>query len=261
VKTCQSLGLHSETIELPSSSTTGNLLKLVDELNRRDEIDGILIQLPLPPQVESQAVLEAVDPAKDVDGLHPMNMGYLMNGRPGLTPCTPEGVIQILRRSQIALDGARALVIGRSNLVGKPLAMLLLREHATVTLAHSKTRELPALARQADILVAAMGKAAFVTGDFIKPGATVIDVGINRLRTAEEVRRIYHEPSEALRQLKAKGAVLVGDVQPEEAREKAGAFTPVPGGVGPLTIAMLMVNTVGAAEHRRGTRAGTGAKV
>ncbi len=258
VKTCQSLGLYSEKIEMPSSATAGDLLKQVDQLNRRDDVDGILIQLPLPPQVDAAAALEAVDPAKDVDGLHPVNMGYLMSGRPCLAPCTPAGVVEILRRSQIVLAGARALVIGRSNLVGKPLAMLLLREHATVTIAHSKTRELPALARQADILVGAMGKPAFVTAEFIKPGATVIDVGINRLSTAEEIRRLYHDPSEPLRRLEAKGAVLVGDVQPEDVREKAGAFTPVPGGVGPLTIAMLMVNTVRAAARRRAVRTQNG---
>ncbi len=255
VKTCQSLGLHSEKIELPASTTTQELLKLVDQLNRHEEVDGILIQLPLPPSVDTQAVLEAVNPAKDVDGLHPFNMGCLLSGRAGLVPCTPAGVMEILRRSQIELAGAQAVVIGRSNLVGKPLALLLLREHATVTIAHSKTRQLAALARQANILVAAMGRPAWVTAEFIKPGATVIDVGINRLTTAEEIRRIYHDPAEPLQQLEAKGALLLGDVQPEDAREKAGAFTPVPGGVGPLTIAMLMVNTVRAAQRRRGARA------
>jgi len=255
VKTCESLGLYSEKIEWPADTTTERLLELVNDLNSRDDIDGILVQLPLPPQVDSKRVLEAVSPAKDVDGFHPVSIGNLVRGRPGLVPCTPAGIIEILRRSGIAMKGARAVVIGRSDIVGKPVAMLLLHNHATVTICHSRTQDLPAVAREGDILVAAMGRPAFVTGEFIKPGATVIDVGINRLTTEEEVRRIFHDPTAALEKLKAKGSVLVGDVQPEDALEKAGAFTPVPGGVGPLTIAMLMSNTVQAAKLRRGIRA------
>jgi methylenetetrahydrofolate dehydrogenase (NADP+)/methenyltetrahydrofolate cyclohydrolase len=255
VKTCESLGLYSEKISLPADTSQEKLLALVDSLNHRDEIDGILIQLPLPAQIDSKRVLEAVDPAKDVDGFHPINVGRLVAGTPGLVPCTPAGIIEILIRSQIPIKGARAVVVGRSDIVGKPVAMLLLHQHATLTVCHSRTRDLPAVAREGDILVAAMGKAGFVTGDFIKPGATVIDVGINRLTTPEEVRRIYHDPSGPLQELEAKGSVLVGDVQPEDAREKAGAFTPVPGGVGPLTIAMLMSNTVRAARLRRGSHA------
>lgn len=254
VKTCESLGLYSEKIEWPGTTTTDELLKLVDDLNHRDEIDGILIQLPLPPQVDSKRVLEAVSPAKDVDGFHPVNIGYLVSGRPGLVPCTPAGVIEILKRSGVTFKGARAVVIGRSDIVGKPTAMLLMHNHATVTICHSRTRDLPGVAREGDILVAAMGKAAFVTGDFIRPGAVVIDVGQNVLKTAEEVRQVFHDPTEALKKLEAKGQVLVGDVQPEDVREKAGAYTPVPGGVGPLTITMLMVNTVQAARARRGVR-------
>lgn len=254
VKTCESLGLYSEKIEWPGDTTTERLLGLVRDLNSRDEIDGILVQLPLPPQVDSKVVLEAIDPAKDVDGFHPVSVGNLVQGRPGLVPCTPAGIIEILRRSGIEMKGARAVVIGRSDIVGKPVAMLLLHNHATVTICHSRTRDLPAVAREGEILVAAMGRAAFVTGEFIKPGATVIDVGINRLTTEEEVRRIYHHPEGVLAKLREKGSVLVGDVQPEDAREKAGAFTPVPGGVGPLTIAMLMSNTVKAARLRRGSR-------
>ena len=261
VKTCESLGLYSEKIEWPADATTGRLLQLVEDLNRREEIDGILVQLPLPPQVDSKAVLEAVSPAKDVDGFHPVNIGNLVSGRLGLIPCTPAGIIEILRRSKVAIEGARAAVIGRSDIVGKPVAMLLLHNHATVTVCHSKTRDLPGVAREADILVAAMGKAAFVTGDFIKRGATVIDVGINRLTTEEEVRRIFHDPAAALEKLRARGSVLVGDVQPEEALEKAGAYTPVPGGVGPLTIAMLMANTVQAARQRRGVCSSPAARV
>jgi methylenetetrahydrofolate dehydrogenase (NADP+)/methenyltetrahydrofolate cyclohydrolase len=256
VKTCAALGLHSEKIELPAETTTEQLLTVVENLNRRDEIDGILVQLPLPPQVDTKRVLMAVDPAKDVDGFHPVNIGNLVSGRPGLVPCTPAGIIEILIRSEIPMKGARAVVVGRSDIVGKPVAMLLLHQHATVTIAHSRTRDLPAVAREADILVAAIGRPAFVTRDFIKPGATVIDVGINRLTTPEEVRRTFHDPTAALTALAAKGSVLVGDVQPEDAREVAGAFTPVPGGVGPLTIAMLMANTVHAARARRTVASG-----
>jgi methylenetetrahydrofolate dehydrogenase (NADP+)/methenyltetrahydrofolate cyclohydrolase len=254
VKTCQSLGLFSEKIELSADTTTEQLLELVEKLNLRDEIDGILVQLPLPPQVDSKRVLMAVDPAKDVDGFHPINVGHLVSGRPGLVPCTPAGIIEILVRSQIPIKGARAVVMGRSDIVGKPVAILLMHNHATVTICHSRTVDLPGVGREADILVAAMGKAALVTGDFIKPGATVIDVGQNVLKTSEEVRRVFHDPTAALKQLEAKGSVLVGDVQPEDAVEKAGAYTPVPGGVGPLTIAMLMANTVQAARLRRGMR-------
>ena len=251
VKTCEALGLYSEKIERSKESTTAELLELVAALNRNDAIDGILIQLPLPPQVDAQRVLLAVNPAKDVDGLHPVNMGNLVQGRPGFVPCTPAGILQILKRSKIPIKGARAVVVGRSDIVGKPVAMLLLHEHATVTICHSRTRDLPAVAREADILVAAMGKPAFVTGDFIKPGATVIDVGINRLTTEEEVRGIFHAPAGPLATLREKGPVLVGDVQPEDVRAIAGAFTPVPGGVGPLTIVMLMSNTIQAARMRR----------
>jgi methylenetetrahydrofolate dehydrogenase (NADP+)/methenyltetrahydrofolate cyclohydrolase len=254
VKTCELLGLYSEKIELPADTTQQQLLELIDTLNHRDEIDGILVQLPLPPQIDSKVILTAVEPGKDVDGFHPVNVGLLVSGRPALVPCTPAGIIEILVRSQIPIKGARAVVIGRSDIVGKPVAMLLLHNHATVTICHSRTRDLPAVAREADILVAAMGKAAFVTGDFIKPGTTVIDVGQNLLKTPEEVRRIFHDPTQPLQQLETKGSVLVGDVQPEDMREKSGAYTPVPGGVGPLTIAMLMANTVQAARLRRGLR-------
>ena len=254
VKTCETLGLFSEKIERPKETTTDELLKLVSHLNRREEIDGILIQLPLPPQIDTKRVLMAVDPAKDVDGLHPVNVGNLVAGRAGFVPCTPAGILEILKRSKVEIKGACAVVIGRSDIVGKPVAMLLLHEHATVTICHSRTRDLPAVAREADILVAAIGKAAFVTADFIKPGATVIDVGQNSLTTEEEVRKIFRNPAGPLETLKKKGSVLVGDVQPEDAMEKAGAFTPVPGGVGPLTIIMLMSNTIQAARLRRGSR-------
>jgi len=254
VKTCDALGLHSEKIELSKETTTQELLRLVDDLNQRDEIDGILIQLPLPAQIDTKRVLMAVDPAKDVDGFHPINVGNLVAGRAGFVPCTPAGILEILRRSKIPVKGEHAVVIGRSDIVGKPVAMLLLHEHATVTICHSRTRDLPAVAREADILVVAMGKAAFVTGDFIKPGATVIDVGQNSLTSQDEVRRIFHDFTGPLATLAKKGSVLVGDVQPEDAMQKAGAVTPVPGGVGPLTIIMLMSNTVQAARLRRASR-------
>lgn len=254
VKTSAQLGLFGEKIDLPASTTTAELLDLVGRLNARDEIDGILIQLPLPPQVDRKLVLNAVDPAKDVDGLHPVNVGKLVSGHFDLAPCTPAGIMEILKRSGIPIRGARAVVVGRSDIVGKPVALLLLHGHATVTICHSRTRDLPAVAREGDILIAAMGRPAFVTGDFIRPGATVIDVGINRLTTEEEVRRIFHDPAGPLRQLAEKGQVLVGDVQPEDVKERAGAYTPVPGGVGPLTIAMLMANTVRAARARRGRK-------
>jgi len=254
VKTCESLGLFSEKIEPPATSTTEEMLALVEKLNHRDDIDGILVQLPLPPQIDSKKVLEAVDPAKDVDGFHPVNIGYLVSGRPGLVPCTPAGVIEILKRSGVEFKGARAVIVGRSDIVGKPTAMLLMHRHATITICHSRTRDLPGVAREADILIAAIGMAGFVTRDFIRPGAVVIDVGQNVLKTEEEVRRVFHDPTQALQKLAAKGQVLVGDVQPEDALECAGAYTPVPGGVGPLTITMLMVNTVQAAKARRGVR-------
>ena len=252
VKACESLGLYSEKLDLPAETTTDQLLALVEKLNRRDDVDGILVQLPLPPGVDSKRILMAVDPAKDVDGFHPLNVGQLVSGRPRVVPCTPAGIIEILLRNQIPLQGARAVVIGRSDIVGKPVALLLLHHHATVTICHSKTRDLASVAREADILVAAIGKPAFVTGDFIKPGATVIDVGTNRLTTEDEVRWVFRDAAKPLENLAAKGQVLVGDVHPEDVKEKAGAYTPVPGGVGPLTIAMLMSNTVQAARARRG---------
>ena len=255
VQTCEALGLYSEKITPSESASTEELLELVHDLNARDEIDGILVQLPLPSHVDSKKVLLAVLPEKDVDGFHPMNVGFLSTQRPGLAPCTPVGIMEMLRRYNITIQGAEAVVVGRSDIVGKPMAMLLTNANATVTICHSKTRDLPGVCRRADILVAAMGRTGFVTRDFVKPGATVIDVGTNRLTTPEEIRRIYHDPSGPLEKLAAKGSVLVGDVQPEDVKEKAGAYTPVPGGVGPLTISMLMSNTVKAARLRRGSTA------
>jgi methylenetetrahydrofolate dehydrogenase (NADP+)/methenyltetrahydrofolate cyclohydrolase len=254
IAACEKLGLGSFQFAPPSSVQTADLLALVDELNQRDDVDGILVQLPLPPQVDSKRVLEAVDPAKDVDGFHPLNLGKLVAGRPGLVACTPAGVMEILRRSGIAIEGTNAVVVGRSDIVGKPMALLLLHANATVTVCHSKTRSLADVVRGADIVVAAIGRAAMVEASWIRPGATVIDVGINRITDAAEAGRIFSGPSahhaERLRQFREKGSVLVGDVHPDAA-EVAGAITPVPGGVGPLTIAMLMSNTVRAARLRR----------
>ena len=251
IKACQSLNLYSEKITPPDTITTEELLALVADLNRRDDIDGILVQLPLPPQVDAKRVLVAVDPAKDVDGFHPYNVGCLVAGRAALVACTPAGILQILHRSGIPMSGRRAVVLGRSDIVGKPVAILLLHENATVTICHSKTADLPAVAREADILVAALGRPAMVTRDFIRPGATVIDVGINRLTAAADVERIFAGRPDRIEQFRQKGSVLVGDVHPVDVEECAGAYTPVPGGVGPLTIAMLMANTVRAARLRR----------
>lgn len=251
VKSCEEVGIYSEKHTPPESATTAELLALVNDLNRRDEIDGILVQLPLPPQVDSKKILLAVDPAKDVDGFHPMNVGLLSTQRAGLVPCTPAGIIEILKRSGIPIAGQDAVVIGRSDIVGKPVAMLLINANATVTVCHSKTRDLPAVCRRADILVAAIGRAGMVTRDFVKPGATVIDVGMNKVTDPAEFQRLFTGNAKREETFRAKGSTLVGDVHPEVA-EVAGAITPVPGGVGPLTIAMLMSNTVRAAKLRRG---------
>ena len=251
IRACEALGLHSERLTPPATVTTAELRAEVEALNRRPEIDGILVQLPLPPQVNAQEILEAVDPTKDVDGFHPFNVGLLVANRPGLRPCTPAGVMEILRRNGVEFKGARAVVIGRSDIVGKPLALLLMHQHATVTICHSRTRDLPAVARTADILVAAMGRMAYVTPDFVQPGATVIDVGINRIEDAATAEKLFARHPQRMEEFRRKGSVLVGDVHPD-VDEVAGALTPVPGGVGPLTIAMLMANTVEAARRRRG---------
>jgi methylenetetrahydrofolate dehydrogenase (NADP+)/methenyltetrahydrofolate cyclohydrolase len=257
VKSCEEVGLYSEQHTPAESATTDELLALVADLNRRDKIDGILVQLPLPAHVDSKKVLLAVDPAKDVDGFHPMNVGYLSTQRPGLVPCTPAGIMEILKRSQIPIAGQEAVVVGRSDIVGKPVAMLLLNQNATVTVGHSKTHDLPEVCRRADILVAAIGRPGMITRDFVKPGATVIDVGMNRITERKDFNRIFIGDSAGNKKREetflAKGSTLVGDVHPEVA-EIAGAITPVPGGVGPLTIAMLMANTVKAAILRRGIR-------
>jgi methylenetetrahydrofolate dehydrogenase (NADP+)/methenyltetrahydrofolate cyclohydrolase len=251
VQACAELGLYSDLITPPDTVTTEEMLDLVTKLNGRDDIDGILIQLPLPKQVDAKALLDAVDPAKDVDGFHPVNAGRLMAGRPALAPCTPAGVIEILKRSDIPIAGAHAVVVGRSDIVGKPMAMLLLHQNATVTICHSKTRDLPAITRQADILVAAIGVPGFVTPEMVKPGATLIDVGMNRITKREEFDRFFKGNAKREAAFEKRGSVVIGDIDPKTF-ELSGAYTPVPGGVGLLTIAMLMANTVRAAKMRRG---------
>ena len=252
VKSCEEVGIYSEKHTPSDVATTDELLELINDLNRRDEIDGILVQLPLPSQVDSKKVLFAVSPAKDVDGFHPMNVGFLSTQRPGLVPCTPAGIMEMLVRSGIKVAGQEVVVVGRSDIVGKPMAMLLLNANATVTVCHSKTRDLAGTCRRADILVAAIGRAGMITRDFVRPGAAVIDVGMNRVTEATEFARLFAGNAKREETFRTKGSVLVGDVHPEVA-EVAGAITPVPGGVGPLTIAMLMANTVKAAKMRRGT--------
>ena len=250
VKASAGLGIFSDKLTPPETISTAELLGIVEALNRRPEIDGILVQMPLPKQVDSKKVLLAVSPDKDVDGFHPCNIGNLVTGRPGPRSCTPAGIIRLLEHYQVPMAGRRAVVVGRSDTVGKPLAMLLLHENSTVTICHSKTEDLARVCRQADILVAALGRPAALTADFIKPGAVVVDVGINRISDRAQAERIFRGSKEKLDAFDRKGSLLVGDVHPLDVAVKASAYTPVPGGVGPLTIAMLMVNTVESAERR-----------
>jgi methylenetetrahydrofolate dehydrogenase (NADP+)/methenyltetrahydrofolate cyclohydrolase len=258
IAACEQLGMSSGLLTPPSTITTLEMLSIVEDLNRDNDVDGILIQLPLPKQVDTKRILEAVDPSKDVDGFHPVNLGRLVSGRPGLVACTPAGCMEILRRAEIPIEGANAVVLGRSDIVGKPMALLLMHANATVTICHSKTRDLPDVVRRADIVVAAMGKAGYVQADWIKsaiagrPGAAVIDVGTNRVTDAKEAERLLKNFPARLDKFRAKNNVLVGDVHPD-AIHTAGALTPVPGGVGPMTITMLMSNTVKAARLRRAT--------
>jgi len=251
VRTCEQLGLYSEKIDLLETTTTEELLALVRDLNSRDEIDGILIQLPLPKQIDAALVLNSVDPAKDVDGFHPVNVGRLTLNEPGLRPCTPAGIIELLDRHEIRMNGVRAVVMGRSRIVGLPIAFLLLHRHATVTICHSRTKDLPAVAREADILIAAIGRTGLVDRSYIKPGAAVVDVGMNRVSTRDELARFFGDDPKRRAAFDKNGYTLIGDVNPREAAEVAGYLTPVPGGVGPLTIAMLMKNTLTAMKMRR----------
>ncbi|HEY6547158.1 MAG TPA: bifunctional 5,10-methylenetetrahydrofolate dehydrogenase/5,10-methenyltetrahydrofolate cyclohydrolase [Vicinamibacteria bacterium] len=245
-RSCDELGLLHETRRLPASAGTGEVVAVVEEWNRRADIHGILVQLPLPPQVDTTLVLDRVDPGKDVDGFHPENVGRLVQRRPRFVPCTPAGILELLLRSGCELAGRRAVVVGRSDIVGKPMALLLLHADATVTVGHSRTRDLKSVTREADLLVAAIGRPGFVTREHVKPGAVVVDVGMNRIVDPVEARELL-EPSR-LAGFESRGSALVGDVHFPQVREVASAITPVPGGVGPLTIALLMRNTVQAAE-------------
>jgi len=254
VRACREAGFEAVEHRLPASATQAQVLGLVHELSRAREVDGILVQMPLPGSIDARAVsaiIEAIDPAKDVDGFHPVNVGRLWSGAEGFVPCTPLGILELLDREKVPIEGKDAVIIGRSDIVGKPMAALLLRRHATVTVCHSRTTDLPRVAARADILVAAIGRPAFVTRDFIKPGATVIDVGVNQVTSESEARGLFGEDAARLQAVRAKGYTLVGDVHPLQAREIAGAVTPVPGGVGPLTVAMLLRNTLAAARARR----------
>ena len=251
VKTCEALGLFSELITPPESVTTEEMLALIGQLNAREDIDGILVQLPLPPQVNAKLLLEAVSPDKDVDGFHPVNVGRLQTGQPALAPCTAAGIVEILKRSRLQIAGQNAVVVGRSDIVGKPTAILLLAENATVTVCHSRTRDLASFTRRADILVVAIGKPGYVTADMVKPGSTILDAGINRIIDRAEFDRFFAGDAGREELFQRRGSTVVGDVEPN-AFAVAGAYTPVPGGIGPLTIAMLMANTVRAAKLRRG---------
>jgi methylenetetrahydrofolate dehydrogenase (NADP+)/methenyltetrahydrofolate cyclohydrolase len=251
-KACAELGISSHTHELPAAVPQAELEALVDRLNADRGVDGILVQLPLPAGVDSHAVLDRVDPAKDVDGFHPHNVGLLQQGRPGLAPCTPAGIMELLRREGIELAGRRVVVVGRSDIVGKPMAMMLLHAHATVTLCHSRTRDLAAVTRQAEILVVAAGRLALVGAEHVAEGAVVVDVGVHRVEDRATVERLFPGNAKKLAAFASRGAVLAGDVDFTAVAPRAGRITPVPGGVGPLTIAMLMANAVRAARRRRG---------
>jgi methylenetetrahydrofolate dehydrogenase (NADP+)/methenyltetrahydrofolate cyclohydrolase len=254
VRTAQELGIRSEHIHFDDDVSAGKVAETVRQLNAREDVDGILVQLPLPRRIDEREIVELIDPEKDVDGFHPINIGRLLQGYEALTPCTPAGVIEVLKRAGIEIEGSRAVVVGRSNIVGKPLSALLLKENATVTICHSRTKDLAAVTREADILIAAIGRAGFIRVEHIREGAAVIDVGINSVETSDEVRELFagNELQRRLETLDRRGSTLVGDVCPRDAQEKAGAITPVPGGIGLLTVAMLMKNTITAAKMRRG---------
>jgi methylenetetrahydrofolate dehydrogenase (NADP+)/methenyltetrahydrofolate cyclohydrolase len=251
-KSAREAGIRAETLRFPATVTETLLLAEIGRLNADPLVDAILVQLPLPAGIGTSRVLEAIDPAKDVDGFHPVNVGRLVQGRPAPVPCTPAGIMELLRREDVPLRGVRAVVLGRSDIVGKPMATLLTRADATVTVAHSKTRDLPALCSEADLLVAAIGRPAFVTAAFIREGAVVVDVGINRIDTTEEVARCFPGDAAKAGAFAAKGSLLVGDVHPVDVKLRASRYTPVPGGVGPLTIARLLANTLDLCRARRG---------
>jgi methylenetetrahydrofolate dehydrogenase (NADP+)/methenyltetrahydrofolate cyclohydrolase len=253
-KTCVELGMQSRTHELPATATQAEVEGVVERLNREPDVDGILVQLPLPHRIEAHAVLDRIDPDKDVDGLHPRNVGLLVQGRPRLAPCTPAGVMELLRRQGVELKGSRAVVVGRSEIVGKPMALMLLHQHATVTICHSRTQDLAGVCRQADLLIAAAGQLALIGPEHVREGAVVVDVGTHRVTDRATVERLFPDNERKWKTFDTRGAVLAGDVDFERVAAVAGRITPVPGGVGPLTIAMLMVNTLKAAQARRGPR-------
>jgi methylenetetrahydrofolate dehydrogenase (NADP+)/methenyltetrahydrofolate cyclohydrolase len=253
IRACAEVGLQSKQVDLPATTTTERLLEVLRDLNQNPDVDGILVQLPLPEQIDESAIIEAVAPEKDIDGFHPINAGLLALGRPRFVPCTPTGIIELLNRNQIEIAGKSACVVGRSQIVGRPVASLLLQQHATVTVCHSRTRDLPGVTREADILVAAIGRPAFIRGSYIKPGATVIDVGVNKVTDPAKAREVFGaEAEKRIEAISEKGYTLVGDVHPAEVDLVAGLRTPVPGGVGLLTVAILMRNTLQAAKWRRG---------
>jgi methylenetetrahydrofolate dehydrogenase (NADP+)/methenyltetrahydrofolate cyclohydrolase len=253
IRASEEVGIRSEHHALPATTTTQELLALINSLNSRDDVDGILAQLPMPSGIDESLIIEAIDPAKDVDGFHPINIGRLAMGRPALVPCTPAGIIELLNYYEIELKGVNACVVGRSQIVGRPMAQLLLQRDATVTICHSRTKNLPAVTSAAELLIVAIGRAGMIRRDYIKPGATEIDVGMNRVTDPAEIVTLFGEGAQKrLDVLVKRGSTLVGDVNPAEAGEVAGRLTPVPGGVGPLTVAMLMKNTLKAAKLRRG---------
>jgi methylenetetrahydrofolate dehydrogenase (NADP+)/methenyltetrahydrofolate cyclohydrolase len=253
VRTSEELGLASDHLHFDADVSEEKIVNVVKELNERHDVDGILVQLPLPKHIDEQKIVELIDPEKDVDGFHPVNAGRLMQGHEGLVPCTPAGVIEVLKRSGIEIAGKNAVVVGRSNIVGKPMAMLLLHENATVTICHSRTRNLAGVTANADILIAAIGRAGFIRAEHIGEGSTVVDVGINNVSDAEEAAELFEgdELEKRLATIEKRGFTLVGDVNPKDVMKKAASFTPVPGGIGLLTVAMLMKNTVTAAKLRR----------
>lgn len=250
LKSCDDMGIYTETHRPSHKVTTEQLLKLIGAFNRRKDIDGILVQLPLPPHVDTMRVLLAVDPAKDIDGFHPLNFGLLSKNQPAMIPCTAAGIIEILERSKIRVDGCEAVVVGRSEIVGRPIAMMLLNRNATVTICHSHTKDLAGHCRRADLLVSAVGKPGFMDINYVKEGATVIDVGINRITDRPTFDRFFKGNAKREKSFAEKGSTLIGDIHPEVA-VIAGAITPVPGGVGPLTIAMFMANLLKACKNRR----------
>ena len=253
VKTAGEIGMISEQLHYPAETHQEEIVALVDELNSRNEVDGILVQLPLPKHIDEREILERIDPLKDVDGFHPINAGRLMQGYDALVPCTPAGVIEVLKRSNIEIAGKNAVVVGRSNIVGKPMAMLLLQENATVTICHSRTKNLTDVTSRADILIAAIGRSGYIRSEHIGEGATVVDVGINSVSDREVIKELFEgeDLDKRLATIDKRGSTLVGDVSPKDAIAKAAYFTPVPGGIGLLTVAMLMKNTVKAARMRR----------